>query len=303
MSIWSGVRDKSVDEALGKPPEAFSSGAIPYLLSTADAFIILLSSIAGGIAYQLSMGYPTPAILPFCQIGLLASFVHVLRMSGTGYYDFSDSAKPGVEIREILVVWFSTGLLLAFLAFLLKVGVDYSRGAFVAFYFVAPIGLLGVRKLTKTMLASAVHRGTIGRRDIILLGDFQEIAALEPRDMLVLVGAAEINRFTLSREVDPAMRASADLRIVQAAADFVRLHNCREILLALSWGDAGRMEFVRDQVKLLPVAVRLLPDSRVRSLTNYTSSARQRGLPWRWCFSCPSWLSLQLRSNLMVQVR
>jgi undecaprenyl-phosphate galactose phosphotransferase/putative colanic acid biosynthesis UDP-glucose lipid carrier transferase len=278
MSIWSGVRDKSGEGVLGKPAAAFSSGAIPYLLSTADAFIILLSSIAGGIGYQMSMGNPTPSILPFCQIGLLASFVHILRMSGTGYYDFSDSAKPGVEIREILVIWFSTGLLLAFLAFLLKVGVDYSRGAFVAFYFVAPIGLLGVRKLTKTMLASAVHRGAIGRRDIILLGDFQEIAALEPRDLLVLFGAAEINRFTLSREVDPAMRASTDLRIIHAAADFVRLHNCREILLALPWGDAGRMEFVRDQIKLLPVAVRLLPDMRVRSLTNYSSSARQRVL-------------------------
>jgi undecaprenyl-phosphate galactose phosphotransferase/putative colanic acid biosynthesis UDP-glucose lipid carrier transferase len=38
------------------------------------------------------------------------------------------------------------------------------------------------------------------------------------------------------------------------------------------------MEFVRDQIKALPVAARLLPDMRVRSLTNYTSSARQRVL-------------------------
>jgi undecaprenyl-phosphate galactose phosphotransferase/putative colanic acid biosynthesis UDP-glucose lipid carrier transferase len=38
------------------------------------------------------------------------------------------------------------------------------------------------------------------------------------------------------------------------------------------------MEFVRDQIKTLPVAARLLPDMRVRSLTNYTSSARQRVL-------------------------
>src|SRR5258708_33064998 len=154
-------------------------------------------------------------------------------MSGSGYYDSPDSAKPRVEIGEILVCWSTTGLMLAFFAFLLKVGVDYSRGAFVVFYFVAPIGLLGVRKLTKTVLASAIYRGAIGRRDIILLGDFQEIAALEPRDLLVLFGAADINRFTLSREVDPAMRASTDLRTIQAAADFVRLHNCREILLAL----------------------------------------------------------------------
>jgi undecaprenyl-phosphate glucose phosphotransferase len=82
----------------------------------------------------------------------------------------------------------------------------------------------------------------------------------------------------LSREDDPVMRASTDLRVFNSVAEFVRLNNCKEILLALPWGDAGRMEFVRDHIKVLPVAVRLLPDMRVRSLTNYASSARQRVL-------------------------
>jgi Undecaprenyl-phosphate glucose phosphotransferase len=138
--------------------------------------------------------------------------------------------------------------------------------------------LLGVRKFTKMTLAAAVFRGAIGRRDIVLIGDFNEIASLEPRDLLAFLGAAEVNRFTLSREDDPLLRASADIRVINSVADFVRLHGCREILLALPWGDAGRMEFVRDQIKTLPVAARLLPDMRVRSLTNYTSSARQRVL-------------------------
>ena len=80
-------------------------------------------------------------------------------MSGSGYYDFPDSAKPRVETGEILICWFTTGLLLAFFAFLLKIGVDYSRGAFVVFYFVAPVGLLAVRKATKVALAAAVSRG------------------------------------------------------------------------------------------------------------------------------------------------
>ena len=47
---------------------------------------------------------------------------------------------------------------------------------------------------------------------------------------------------------------------------------------AVPWEDAGRLEFIREHVKTLPVAVRLLPDIRVRTLTNYASSARQRVL-------------------------
>jgi undecaprenyl-phosphate galactose phosphotransferase/putative colanic acid biosynthesis UDP-glucose lipid carrier transferase len=280
MSIGSDIREKvdHLGNTASKPPATFSSDAIPYLLSTTDAFVIVLSSIAGGIGYQLSIGNPLPSILPHCAVGLLASFIHILRMSGSGYYDFPDSAKPRIEFGEILVCWFTTGLLLAFFAFLLKIGVAYSRGAFVVFYFLAPAGLLGVRKLSKIMLTSAVSRGAIGRRDIVLIGDFHEMAALESRDLLAFFGAAEVNRFTLSREDDPLVRASADMRIINSLANFVRLHSCREILLALPWGDAGRMEFIRDHIKSLPVAARLLPDMRVRSLTNYTSSARQRVL-------------------------
>jgi undecaprenyl-phosphate galactose phosphotransferase/putative colanic acid biosynthesis UDP-glucose lipid carrier transferase len=104
------------------------------------------------------------------------------------------------------------------------------------------------------------------------------MAALGPQDLLALFGATEVNRFTLSREDDPLIRSSTDLRIINSVANFARRHNCREILLALPWSDAGRIEFVRDQIKFLPVSARLLPDMRVRSLTNLTSSARQRVL-------------------------
>ena len=110
----------------------YSSAPFPSVTAArADAFVILLSCIAGGIAYQLSVGNPMPDILPHCAICLLASIIY------NSYYDFPDSAKPRVEIRERLVCWFTTGLMLAFFAFLLKVSVDHSRGAFAVLYFLA----------------------------------------------------------------------------------------------------------------------------------------------------------------------
>src|SRR3984957_11343049 len=130
MSVGSDVQDKSAQVGtLGGAP-AFSSDAIPYLLSTHDAFVILLASVTGGVGYQLAVGNSIPNILPHCAVGLLASFIHILRISGSGYYDLPDSAKPRVETGQILVCWFTTGLLLAFFAFLLKIGGDYLRGAF-----------------------------------------------------------------------------------------------------------------------------------------------------------------------------
>jgi len=280
MSIGSDTHDKAdrLDVGSSKRLAKLSSSAVPYLLSTADAFVIVVSSILSGIGYQVALGNPIPNILPHCAVGLLASFIHILRMSGGGYYDFPDSAKPRVEITEILVCWFTTGLLLAFFAFLLKIGIAYSRGAFVIFYFVAPVGLLVVRKSTKLALASAVSRGAIGRRDIVLIGDFHELAAIEPKDSLAFFGSSDVTRFNLSMEAEPEARNAADARVLDMVGDFVRWNDCKEIILAIPWADAERMELVRESVKTLPVALRLLPDIRVRSLTSYASSARQRVL-------------------------
>jgi undecaprenyl-phosphate galactose phosphotransferase/putative colanic acid biosynthesis UDP-glucose lipid carrier transferase len=66
------------------------------------------------------------------------------------------------------------------------------------------------------------------------------------------------------------------MRIIKSIARFVRNNDCREVLLALPWNDIDRIELVREHIKTLPVAARLLPDMRVRSLTNFSSSARQR---------------------------
>ena len=275
MSLGSGVGGKAgtAGHRLSRP-SSFSSEFIPYLLATTDAFVILFTSVLAGIAYQLGLGNEIPNILPHAAVGLLASFIYILRMSGSGHYDFPECAKPHVEIVNILVYWFTTGLLLAFFAFLLKIGVAYSRGAFVLFYFFAPFGLLGVRKVTKSALASAMASGSLGRRNVVLVGDFDEVAALQAQDMLLFCGTAEINRFTLSRSDDPVERGVTDERILNSAINFARANNCRQIVLAFPWTDSDRIDFVRESIKILPVSARLLPDRRVRSLTHYSSASQ-----------------------------
>jgi Undecaprenyl-phosphate glucose phosphotransferase len=253
-----------------RDPSSLSPEFIPYLLSTTDAFIILIASVLSGIAYQVALGNQIPNILPHAAVGLLASFIYVLRLSGSGYYDFPECAKPHVETTKILVYWFTTGLFLALFAFLLKIGVAYSRGAFVLFYFSAPVGLLGVRKATKIVLTSAISRRSVGRRNILLVGDADELAALEPADVFYFSGAAEVNRFSLSCDKNLVERAAYDDRILNAAIGFARANNCREIVLALPWTDTDRIDRVCESIKVLPVSARLLPDMRVRSLRHYS---------------------------------
>ncbi len=267
---------RKVAESDERPRVTFSCETIPYLLATTDALIILLFCLFGAFFYHWIFNSPLPDLTAYFALGLIASFIHIVRLGGHGYYDFERAAKPGVEIIEVLVSWFSTGLMLAFFAFVFKIGVSFSRGTFLLLMVTAPFGLLGQRKFSKLLVERAVSRGAIGRRNTVLVGDEIEIASLGPRAMLDLFGAGEISRFVLSKHGDLAVQQLSDATALNAVANFVRKYNSTELLLAVSWSDTARIDFIREQIRTLPISAKLLPDTQVRTLTNYASSGGQR---------------------------
>src|SRR5437764_9761682 len=172
MPTRSEVRDHKPElgASLKANPVAFPCEAIPYLLSTADALVVLFASLFGGFTYHWVSGTPIPDLSAYFALGLVASFVHIVRMGGRGYYDFESAAKPNVEIVEVLISWFTTGLLLAFFAFLFKIGESFSRGSFLIFLATVPVRLLAGRQIAKSLIKKAVAGAAIDKRNLVLLG-------------------------------------------------------------------------------------------------------------------------------------
>jgi Undecaprenyl-phosphate glucose phosphotransferase len=279
MSMRSELRDPEpkLDPSVGTSVYVpLPSQAVPYLLSTADAITILLASLCGCFVYHWLTDTPIPDLAAYFALGLAASFLQIVRLSGHGYYDLERAAKPTVEFVEIIFAWLTTTLMLAFFAFVFKVGDSFSRGAFLVFLVTAPAGLLGGRKCVKWLLKNAVSRGAVGRRDLILLGVQQELDGLGPRDLFVLFGVAEVHRFMLSPDPDPANQKEADLKVLACVARFMQENEVSEILLALPWSPSDRLELIRHHLKALPVSVKLLPDRQIRALSDYVPSAQQR---------------------------
>jgi Undecaprenyl-phosphate glucose phosphotransferase len=255
---------------------ALSCEAIPYILSTGEAFLILFADLFGCFIYHWLTDTPIPDLSAYFAVGLFASFIHIAQLSGRGFYEFENAAKPNVEIVEITLSWLTTALLLAFFAFLFKAGDAFSRGSFLIFLVAAPVALLGERKLVKFLLTRASARGAVGRRNVVLLGAHGELKSLSERDLLALFGASEVNQFILRGESDPLVRRSSDKKTLDLLSTFVRNNDVREVLLALSWNDSDRIELVRDHLKALPVSAKLLPDSQIRTISDYVSSGHQR---------------------------
>jgi Undecaprenyl-phosphate glucose phosphotransferase len=240
---------------------------IPYLLSTVDAMIILLVTVLAGSFYHWVSGTGISDLAEYA-LGFAASFSHVVCLGRGGYYDFERAAKPRVEVVEVVSCWFTTVLLLAFLGFLLKVGISFSRGSVLFVAGIMPPALLAVRKLEKYLLEAAVAHSAIGRRNVVLIGDKTEIESLGGRDLLALFGAGDVNSFILTDVTEPLLKQSSDVKTLDDVASFVRKHDASEILLAVPWHDMARIDFIREQIKFLPVWARLLPDVHVRTLTS-----------------------------------
>ncbi|WP_347339783.1 undecaprenyl-phosphate glucose phosphotransferase [Bradyrhizobium rifense] len=254
-----------------------SGSAIPYLLSTIDLTVILLSSAIAGSAYQILISHDQLNLLPYFAIGTLAGLLYVFRMSGRDHYSFPNAMQAHLETGAIMSCWSVTALLLALLAFLLKIGPSYSRGAFVAFSILAPLLLFGARSIVKAALAAAASRKIVGWRPIVLIGSSSEVAALRRQRLLKQFGTGDVKIFLLSDANRPdAMHA--DVSTLNLASDFARRHDCLEILVALSWTEATRFELIRSRLKALPMAAWLLPDVNVRSLTQGASSECLRKL-------------------------
>jgi undecaprenyl-phosphate galactose phosphotransferase/putative colanic acid biosynthesis UDP-glucose lipid carrier transferase len=280
MSLRTELTNQGSDINASAEPQraAFSPEAVPYLVSSADALVILLASIIGAVFYHWVSETPLPELNAYFALGLIASFIHIARLGGQGYYDFEQVAKPGVEIVQVIICWFTTALVLAFFAFLFKIGLSFSRGSFLLFIVLAPAGLLAGRKLQKQLIQASVARGAIGRRTMVLIGEPTELAFLEGQDLVAMLGAGEVSRFSLSQTDDPIVQRSGDYKVLKLISSYVRENNPSEVLLAVPWRDTARIDFLREQIKMLPVSVRLLPDSQVRAISNYASSARQRVL-------------------------
>jgi Undecaprenyl-phosphate glucose phosphotransferase len=282
MTIGIGIGESSVDSVKSSEISQdaariiISPEAVPYAAALLDALIIMLSSLSGAFLYHWMTDQPLQHLsVPFAS-GLFAGLIYVIPLSGRGYYDFERVAQPGVEIVRILFSWCMTVLLLAFLAFLVKIAESFSRGSFLLFVDIAAVGLIGGRRLAKNIISSAIDRGVLGRRFCVLVGDPAELAALEGRDMLPYFGSGAVDRFSLTEISDPTERQKSDETILQAVTNFARMHNSSEILLALPWHDMARIGFIRSQLKMLPASIRLLPDVHVRGLTNSAGAAGQK---------------------------
>ena len=113
--------------------------AIGAVFAAADAGSIVLASLLGAEGYQLFIS-GAPWNLEFhVGAGITAAVLYLLIGRSSGFYQVAEIFSFRRVTSRILGQWLLTSLLLALLAFLFRIGVEFSRGSIICFAVLASL--------------------------------------------------------------------------------------------------------------------------------------------------------------------
>jgi Undecaprenyl-phosphate glucose phosphotransferase len=252
--------------------------AIGAVFAAADAGSIILASLVGAEGYQLLVS-GTPWKLDFhIGAGIAAAVLYLLIGRSSGFYQAADILSSRRNGSRILWQWLLTSLLLAVLAFLFRIGIEFSRGSIICFAGIALAALFASRSLMKAALTWAVGQGRVQGRRVVVVGLRDELATVGKADLLRRFGLTEVERVAFPNNGNWSLANDGILASLDKALDVARDRGAAEIVLALCWNDTRRIDLVRDRLRDSPLPVRLLPDQKVRSLTENPAFSVNRSL-------------------------
>jgi len=248
-----------------------SYGSIEAIVCAVDVLLIIMVSVATGAIYaQFNQG--DIDLARYVSTAILASAVFVLLFRRRCLYDPSSLVNWSVQARNIATLWTVTFLVLAGVAFALKIGPDFSRGAVLLFAVASPAVLIIHHGLWRAVIESGRRRGRFrGCKSILICmhecAEAPRIAQARTRDL-------EFHGF----RIDRTYQLSADVlpqELIKRVVDFARGSEVEEIFVAAdlrSWPEIPGL--VRPLAEL-PLPLTFLPDADGAAL--FTMPPRQFG--------------------------
>jgi Undecaprenyl-phosphate glucose phosphotransferase len=275
----SYVQDRPSGSGAESEPLRCPCSAIGPIFALMDAASIVLASFVSAGGYEfLVLG--TAWNLDFhVGAGVAAALIYAFIGRSSGFYQVSDILSRRRETSQILWRWFLTSLSLTLLAFLFRIGNDFSRVSFISFATIGLPFLLASRNLMKAVVFLAVRRNRMQGRRVIVVGSRDELAAFRETDLLHRFGLTEVERIAFPNHRDHVLswgktnRTSLDQALIAA-----RDRGAEEIVLALCWNDLRSIELARDWLRSSPLSLRLLPDQKVRYFTENPGFSVNRSL-------------------------
>jgi Undecaprenyl-phosphate glucose phosphotransferase len=247
----------SLKETARQPrPWAISYRAVAPLAMACDALIIFSMSMISGVAYHLeTLGRPGDLE----QFGGFAAVVAALFITlgkNRDIYELSELLNYKAQIWKISIIWAVVFLFLTSVAFAMKVGGDFSRGATLSFVASGMLALIAARALWRVYLADGLTVRRFAGRKVILIADQAATVDTDLIESLTRHGLQLAQQFVLPSDHGDVERRR---EIIAQAIASVRGSNIEEVVVGANLEHWPDLQSLMAELRVLPLPVNLVP--------------------------------------------
>jgi Undecaprenyl-phosphate glucose phosphotransferase len=226
------------------------------ITAVCDFVALAILGAASGSAVDILAAHSHRERAGYVGLGCLVGGLTVALLKSRNLYD--RSFVLGDHVVPVLKTWFIVFSLLAIAAFLLGVQPDYSRATLVTYFVAGGVALIGIRQGARSIVLRATHSGSLATRRVILIGDSRDVSEPDIRERLKRHGYRLVKTILLDCDDDESNAVS---RVLETdIATLVKVADVDEIFLALRWSDVASVDAIMDELRVLPIPIRLLPD-------------------------------------------
>jgi Undecaprenyl-phosphate glucose phosphotransferase len=259
-SLATGVRELLPSR---KRTWTIPHSAILPIAIIGDLVIIFLASIGAGVAYHQYALNDSGSLIQFGGLASIVAAFFITLGQSAGLYKASQLLTLRSQISRVTINLIGIFLFLSGVAFAMKMGSSFSRGATIAFAISALVGIIGTRAIWRILLigGSAVRQFS-GRR-VVLISE-ESIAV----DSFLLTPFALQGLQLASHFILPINRNDERgcEHVIGDVVSSVRGSNIEEVIVAASLDRWPQLSRLLSSLKVLPCPVTLVPIGPVSDL-------------------------------------
>jgi Undecaprenyl-phosphate glucose phosphotransferase len=247
---------------------AISYRAVTPLAMVFDALLIFSTSMLSTVIYHFeAMGLPGD----LAQTGGFASVAAVLFIAlgrNRDLYELPELLNLKSQIREVAISWSFILLFLTGVAFTMKVGGDFSRGATILFAASGLAALIGERVLWRIFLADGLAVRKFSGREVMLIEDQSSNVKSGLIEAFARHGLQLTNHFVLPADQNDEQRRRD---VIAQAVLSARGSNIEEIIVSANLDHWSELRNLLSPLRVLPIPVNLIPIGPISELLKVPS--------------------------------
>jgi Undecaprenyl-phosphate glucose phosphotransferase len=244
----------------------------PAVLTT-DVLLIIAASVASGIGYHWLFLDRVPDAVPYIAIGALAAFNFSAIQLACGAYHITSLLNCKREMRNVVLTLCAVFSVLLSVAFYLKIGTEFSRGAAFGFFGIGTVFLVAWRAGLAPLISDALAKGAFAKQRAMVIGERGALSRSPFTSQLQSYGYLLSAQFELS-DTRWDRRGDKLRAILEEAVRSARGEDFAAIFLFMNWRESGSIDAIVRALSVLPIPVYLVPDERIES---YLANSRSIG--------------------------